>query len=98
MIATINQWLDNILSNGYVLTTIFVLWVVFCVQKRIKVLVYLRRVLMVGSFFYLLAINNFVFGDMIATWGEIWFFTYAKWFIGIILLAAFNSGLYRNRR
>ena len=98
MVAVINQWLDNILSNGVVLTTIFVLWVVFCVQKRIKILVYLRRVLMVGSFFYLLVINNFVFGDMIATWGEIWFFTYAKWFIGIILLAAFNSGLYRNRR
>lgn len=98
MVATTNQWLDNILSNGYVLTTIFVLWVVFCVQKRIRILVYLRRVLMVGSFFFLLVKNDFVFGNMIATWGEIWFFTYAKWFIGIILLAAFNSGLYRNRR
>ena len=98
MVATINQWLDNILSNGYVLTIIFVLWVVFCVQKRIRILVYLRRVLMIGSFFFLLVKNDFVFGNMIATWGEIWFFTYAKWFIGIILLAAFNSGLYRNRR
>lgn len=98
MIAEINQWLDNALSNGYVLGILFVLWFAFCIQKRIKVLVYLRRVLMIGSFFYLLVINNFVFGDMIATWGEIWFFTYAKWFIGIILLAAFNSGMYRNRR
>ena len=98
MVAEINQWLDNILSNGAVLTTIFVLWVVFCVQKRIKVLVYLRRVLMIGSFIFLLVKNDFVFNDMIKTWGEIWFFTYAKWFIGIILLAAFNSGLYRNRR
>ena len=98
MVAEINQWLDNLLSNGYVLTIIFVLWVAFCVQKRIKVLVYLRRVLMIGSFLFLLIKNDFVFGNMIATWGEIWFFTYAKWFIGIILLAAFNSGLYRNRR
>ena len=97
MVATINQWLDNFLSNGFVLTTIFVLWVVFCVQKRVKVLVYLRYVLMIGSFIFLLVKNNFVFGNMIATWGEIWFFTYAKWFIGIILLAAFNSGLYRRR-
>ena len=97
MIAAINQWLDNFLSNGFVLTTIFVLWVVFCVQKRVKVLVYLRYVLMIGSFIFLLVKNNFVFGNMIATWGEIWFFTYAKWFIGIILLAAFNSGLYRRR-
>ena len=98
MIGTINQWLDNFLSNGVVLTTIFVLWVVFCVQKKVKILVYLRRVLMIGSFLFLLVKANFVFNDMIATWGEIWFFTYAKWFISIILLAAFNSGLYRNRR
>lgn len=98
MIGTINGWLDNLLSNGYVLTAIFVLWVAFCVQKKVKILVYLRRVLMVGSFLFLLVKNDFVFGNMIATWGEIWFFTYAKWFIGIILLAAFNSGLYRNRR
>ena len=98
MVTTINQWLDNFLSNGVVLTTIFVLWVVFCVQKRVKVLVYLRYVLMIGSFIFLLVKNDFVFGNMIATWGEIWFFTYAKWFIGIILLAVFNSGLYRNRR
>ena len=98
MVAEINQWLDNLLSNGYVLTIIFVLWVAFCVQKRIKILVYLRRVLMIGSFFFLLVENNFAFDNVIATWGEIWFFTYAKWFIGIILLAAFNSGLYRNRR
>lgn len=97
MIATINQWLDNFLSNGVVLTVILILWIAFCVQKRIRIFVYLRRVLMVGSFLYLLVKNNFVFGDMIATWGEIWFFTYAKWFIGIILLAAFNSGMYRRR-
>ena len=98
MIAEINGWLDNFLSNGVVLTAIFVLWVVFCVQKKVKILVYLRRVLMIGSFLFLLVKNDFVFNDMIVTWGEIWFFTYAKWFIGIILLAAFNSGLYRNRR
>lgn len=98
MIVEINRLLDNLLSNGYVLATILVLWIVFCVQKRIKILVYLRRVLMIGSLFFLLVENNFAFDNVIATWGEIWFFTYAKWFIGIILLAAFNSGLYRNRR
>ena len=89
MVATINQWLDNILSNGVVLTVILILWIAFCIQKRIKVLVYLRYVLMIGSFFFLLVKNDFVFDNMIATWGEIWFFTYAKWFISLILLIAF---------
>lgn len=98
MVATINQWLDNFLSNGYILTTIFVLWVVFCVQKKVKILVYLRRVLMIGSFLFLLVKANFVFDDMIMTWLEIWTFTYIKWFIALLLLKAFDSGLFGNRR
>lgn len=98
MIAEINQWLDNLLSNGVVLTIILILWVAFCVQKRIRILVYLRRVLMVGSFFYLLVKANFVFDNMIMTWLEIWTFTYIKWFIALLLLKAFDSGLFGNRR
>ena len=89
MIAEINGWLDNLLSNGVVLTIILILWIAFCIQKRIKVLVYLRYVLMIGSFFFLLVKTNFVFDDMIMTWLEIWIFTYIKWFIGLILLIAF---------
>ena len=98
MIAEINQWLDNLLSNGYVLGILFVLWLVFCIQKRIRILVYLRRALMIGSFFYLLAKANFVFDDMIMTWLEIWAFTYIKWFIALLLLKSFDSGLFGNRR
>ena len=97
MIAEINQWLDNALSNGVVLTIILILWIAFCVQKRIKVLVYLRYALMIGSFFYLLVKNDFVFDNMIGTWGEIWFFTYAKWAILLMLFIAYSSGFYNRR-
>ena len=98
MINLINQWLNNALSNGVILTIILILWIAFCVQKRIRILVYLRRVLMVGSFFFLLVEANFVFDDMIMTWLEIWTFTYIKWFIALLLLKSFDSGLFGNRR
>ncbi len=79
-----NKFINEIFF-GRSLMIIVAIWCVFCIQKRIRFLVFARWGLMAATFIFLLVEHHFKLTGMIKTWMIIWFPLWLKYMVVTVL-------------